>query len=35
MKWSYAEMAISIEGLGMEWALDVPIGDCIKQLDSR
>ena len=31
MKWSYAEMAIAIEGLGLEWALD-DLGDCIKQL---
>ena len=31
MKWSYAEMAIAIEGLGLEWALN-DLGDCIKQL---
>ena len=31
MKWSYAEMAIAIEGLGLEWALD-ELRDCIKQL---
>ena len=31
MKWSYAEMAVAIEGLGLEWALD-DLGDCIKQL---
>ena len=31
MKWSYAEMAIAIEGLGLEWAL-ADLGDCIKQL---
>ena len=31
MKWSYAEMAIAIEGLGLEWAID-DLGDCIKQL---
>ena len=31
MKWSYSEMAIAIEGLGLEWALD-DLGDCIKQL---
>ena len=31
MKWSYSEMAITIEGLGLEWALD-DLGDCIKQL---
>ena len=31
MKWSYAEMAVTIEGLGLEWALD-DIGDCIREL---
>ena len=31
MKWSYAEMAIAIEGLGLEWALD-DLGDCLRQL---
>ena len=31
MKWSYAEMAIAIEGLGLEWALD-DLGDCLKKL---
>ena len=31
MKWSYAEMAIAIEGLGLEWAIN-DIEDCIKQL---
>ena len=31
MKWSYAEMAVAIEGLGLEWALN-DLGDCIKQL---
>ena len=31
MKWSYAEMAIAIERLGLEWGLD-DLGDCIKQL---
>ena len=31
MKWSYAEMAIAIEGLGLEWALN-DLGDCLKQL---
>ena len=31
MKWSYSEMAIAIEGLGLEWALN-DLGDCIKQL---
>ena len=31
MKWSYSEMAVAIEGLGLEWALK-EISDCIKQL---
>ena len=31
MKWSYSEMAIAIERLGLEWSLN-NIGDCIKQL---
>ena len=31
MKWSYAEMAIAIEGLGLEWALN-EVGDCLRQL---
>ena len=31
MKWSYAEMAVTIEGLGLDWALD-NIQDCIQQL---
>ena len=31
MKWSYSEMAISIEGLGLEWAVS-NIEDCLKQL---
>ena len=31
MKWSYAEMAVSIEGLGLDWALD-DIQDCIRKL---
>ena len=31
MKWSYSEMAVAIEGLGLEWALN-DLEDCIKQL---
>ena len=31
MKWSYAEMAVAIEGLGLEWSLN-DIRDCLKQL---
>ena len=31
MKWSYAEMAVAIEGLGLEWALN-ELDDCIRQL---
>ena len=31
MKWSYAEMAITIQGLGLEWALN-DLSDCIKQI---
>ena len=31
MKWSYAEMAVTIEGLGLDWALD-DLQDCIKDL---
>ena len=31
MKWSYAEMAISIQGLGLEWAVS-STEDCLKQL---
>ena len=31
MKWSYAEMAIAIEDLGLEWAIN-NLDDCIKQL---
>ena len=31
MKWSYAEMAVAIEGLGLEWALN-DLDDCLRQL---
>ena len=31
MKWSYTEMAVAIEGLGLEWSLK-DIGDCIEKL---
>ena len=31
MKWSYTEMAVTIEGLGLDWALD-DLQDCIKEL---
>ena len=31
MKWSYAEMAIAIEGLGLEWGLN-DLDDCLKEL---
>ena len=31
MKWSYAEMAVTIAGLGLEWALGA-IKDCISEL---
>ena len=31
MKWSYAEMAITIQGLGLEWALD-NIRECLEKL---
>ena len=31
MKWSYVEMAVGIEGLGLEWATK-DIGDCIGEL---
>ena len=31
MKWSYAEMAVTIEGLGLDWALD-NVRDCIEEL---
>ena len=31
MKWSYTEMAITIEGLGLEWALN-DLDDCLRQL---
>ena len=31
MKWSYAEMAVTIEGLGLDWASD-DLQDCIKEL---
>ena len=31
MRWSYAEMAVAIEGLGLEWSLN-DLSDCIKQL---
>ena len=31
MKWSYAEMAVAIEGLGLEWALN-DLNDCLRQL---
>ena len=31
MKWSYSEMAISIEGLGLEWAVS-NIEDCLNKL---
>ena len=31
MKWSYAEMAVAIEGLGLEWSLN-DLSDCIEQL---
>ena len=34
MKWSYAEMAVTIEGLGLDWALD-DLQDCIKELVDR
>ena len=30
-KWSYAEMAVTIRGLGIDWAID-DIGDCITEL---
>ena len=29
MKWSYAEMAVAIEGLGLEWALN-DLDDCLR-----
>ena len=32
MKWSYAEMAVTILGLGLQWSLD-EIKDCIASLD--
>ena len=31
MKWSYAEMAVTIEGLGLDWALR-DLRDCISKL---
>ena len=31
MKWSYSEMAIAIEGLGLEWALN-DVDDCLRQM---
>ena len=31
MKWSYTEMAVTIEGLGLDWALDA-LQDCIEKL---
>ena len=31
MKWSYTEMAVTIEGLGLDWALD-DLQDCIKEI---
>ncbi len=31
MKWSYSEMPIAIESLGLEWAIK-DVGDCISQL---
>ena len=31
MKWSYSEMAIAIEGMGLEWALN-DLDDCLKHL---
>ena len=31
MKWSYAEMAVTIEGLGLDWALE-DLRACIKEL---
>ena len=31
MKWSYAEMAVTIEGLGLDWAIG-QVGDCIQEL---
>ena len=31
MKWSYAEMALTIEGLGLEWAVK-DVVDCIEEL---
>ena len=31
MKWSYSEMAIVIEGLGLEWAVN-DMNDCLKQI---
>ncbi len=31
MKWAYAEMAVAIEGLGLEWALK-DVGNCIDEL---
>ena len=31
MKWSYAEMSVTIRGLGLEWALD-DLRDCIDAL---
>ena len=31
MKWSYSEMAVAIEGLGLEWSLN-DLSDCINQL---
>ena len=31
MRWSYAEMAIGVRGLGLEWALN-DLGDCISKL---
>ena len=31
MKWSYAEMAVTIEGLGLDWAVE-QVTDCIQDL---
>ena len=33
MKWSYAEMAVTIRGLGLQWALN-DVGKCIRELVS-
>ena len=31
MKWSYAEMAVTIKDLGLEWVLN-NVDDCLRQL---